>query len=64
MEKIKNFIKGVKQEVYRVSWPDKKLVTKATISVIIFSLFIGIYLWLLDIGFTRMVQFVLSLRGS
>jgi len=64
MEKIKNFIKGVKQEVHRVSWPDRKLVTKATISVIIFSLFIGIYLWLLDIGFTRMVHFVLSLRGS
>ncbi len=64
MEKIKDFLKGVRQEIRRVSWPDKKLVTKATISVIIFSLFIGIYLWLLDIGFTRMIHFVLSLRGS
>lgn len=64
MERIKNFIKGVRQEVDRVAWPDRKLVTKATISVIIFSLLIGIYLWLLDVGFTRMIHLLLSLRGS
>ncbi|ADO45261.1 MAG: preprotein translocase subunit SecE [Hydrogenobacter thermophilus] len=64
MERIKSFIKGVRQEVDRVTWPDRKLVTKATISVIIFSLLIGVYLWLLDVGFTRMIHLLLSLRGS
>ncbi|MFN3813787.1 MAG: preprotein translocase subunit SecE [Aquificaceae bacterium] len=64
MEKIKRFLKEVKQETNRVAWPDRKLVTKATISVIIFSLFIGFYLWLLDLVFTRIIHFLLSLRGS
>jgi len=64
MEKLKTFLRGVRQEIKKVSWPDRKLVTKATISVIIFSLLIGIYLWVLDLAFTRVIHFLLSLRGS
>jgi len=64
MQKIKDFLKGVRSELRRVSWPDRKLVTKATISVIIFSLVVGVYLWVLDLAFTKILSLILALRGT
>ncbi|WP_448583687.1 preprotein translocase subunit SecE [Thermocrinis sp.] len=64
MERIKNFLKGVKQELNKVSWPPRSLAFKATVSVIIFSLIIGFYLWILDIAFVKILNFLLSLRGG
>ena len=64
MNKLFDFLKEVRSELRRVSWPDRKLVTRATISVIIFSLAIGIYLWVLDLAFTRVLYIIFSLRGS
>ncbi|MCX8076348.1 MAG: preprotein translocase subunit SecE [Aquificaceae bacterium] len=63
MEKLKNFIESLKKELDRVSWPGRKMVVKATISVIIFSLAFGISLWVFDLLFTRLIHFLLSLRG-
>jgi len=57
------FLKSARQELDRVSWPDRKLVIKATVSVIIFSLLLGVSLWVFDLAFTRLVHFILSLRG-
>ncbi len=64
MNKVKEFLKGVRAELRRVTWPDRKLVLKATVSVIIFSLIVGVYLWVLDLAFTKLVAFIFSLRGS
>jgi len=64
MGKLKEFLQGVRSELRRVSWPDRKLVTKATISVIIFSLVVGIYLWMLDIAFTKLLSLIFALRGA
>ena len=64
MGKLKEFLKGVRSELRRVSWPDRKLVTKATISVIIFSLLVGVYLWVLDIAFTKVLSLIFELRGA
>ncbi|MEJ7555681.1 MAG: preprotein translocase subunit SecE [Aquificaceae bacterium] len=63
MERLKEFIKSVRKELDRVSWPKRNLVIKATISVIIFSLVFGISLWVFDLIFTRLIHFLLSLRG-
>jgi preprotein translocase subunit SecE len=64
MERIKNFLRSVRQELGRVSWPGRNLAIKATVSVIIFALVVGIYLWVLDITFVRIINFLLSLRGG
>jgi len=64
MDKLKTFLLGVREELRRVIWPPKNTVIKATISVIIFSLVIGVYLWILDLAFTKIISFILSLRGS
>ncbi|MEJ5338066.1 MAG: preprotein translocase subunit SecE [Aquificaceae bacterium] len=63
MERLKEFIRSVKRELDKVSWPTRNLVLKATISVIIFSLAFGISLWVFDLVFTRLIHFLLSLRG-
>jgi len=64
MGKLKEFIQGVRSELRRVTWPDRKLVTKATISVIIFSLVVGVYLWVLDLAFTKILSLIFALRGA
>lgn len=64
MGKLREFLKGVRTELRRVTWPDRKLVTKATISVIIFSLVIGVYLWVLDLAFTKILSLIFALRGA
>ncbi len=64
MGKLRDFLQGVRSELRRVVWPDRKLVTKATISVIIFSLAVGIYLWMLDIAFTKLLSLIFTLRGA
>ena len=62
--KLKEFFEGVRSELKRVTWPTKNLVVKATISVIIFTFVIGIYLWVLDLSFTKVLSFIFALRGS
>ncbi|MDQ7038564.1 MAG: preprotein translocase subunit SecE [Aquificota bacterium] len=64
MGRLKEFLQGVRAELRRVTWPDRKLITKATISVIIFSLVIGVYLWVLDLAFTRILSLIFALRGA
>jgi len=64
MNRLKEFLKGIRAELRRVTWPDRKLVTKATISVIIFSLIIGVYLWVLDLAFTKVLSLIFALRGA
>jgi len=63
MERLKEFVKSVRKELDKVSWPKRNLVIKATISVIMFSLVFGISLWVFDLVFTRLIHFLLSLRG-
>jgi preprotein translocase, SecE subunit, bacterial len=64
MDKILSFLKEVRQELRKVSLPDKKLVIRATVSVIIFSLFFGIYLWIVDLSFTKILSFIFGIWGG
>jgi len=64
MDKILSFLKEVRRELRKVSWPDKKLVIRATVSVIIFSLFFGIYLWIVDLSFTKILSFIFGIWGG
>jgi len=64
MEKLKDFLKDVRSELRRVTWPDRRLVLRATISVIIFSLVVGVYLWVLDLTFAKLLSLIFTLRGA
>jgi preprotein translocase subunit SecE len=49
------FLVEVRNELKRVTWPSKKEVYAATIVVILFSIVLGTFLWLVDLGLDRAV---------
>lgn len=61
MRKVVGFISSVKSEMKKVSWPSRALATRATISVIIFSLSMGLWLWVMDVIFARLIHLLLTL---
>nr|WP_170145569.1 preprotein translocase subunit SecE [Hydrogenothermus marinus] len=58
MNEIIKFLKEVKEELKKVTWPSQELVKNATIAVIIFTLIVSIYLWIWDIVFSRVIDFL------
>jgi preprotein translocase subunit SecE len=49
MEKIKSFFHGVKKEIKRVRWPNKKEMFKNTIAVLLFSFFLGVFFYIINV---------------
>ena len=43
-----SFFKGVKAEFKKITWPDKKILTKKTIAVVVVSLLLGVIITILD----------------
>jgi preprotein translocase, SecE subunit, bacterial len=60
MVKYLNFLKEVFEELKKVAWPSKNLVKTATIAVIVLTLIIALYLWSLDILFTKIIAFIME----
>ena len=63
MEKEKNifkrmgaYLRDVRGEMKKVTWPSKNDLTKTTIAVVIISLFFGVYLFGVDFVFARIFQ--------
>lgn len=54
------FIKEVKTELKQVTWPTKQEVLRMTTAVIAISLVAGIYLGLLDFGFTKLIELIVK----
>jgi preprotein translocase subunit SecE len=53
------FLKDVKDELDRVVWPTRNEVLEASVGIIVLSLFIAFYFWLLDLIFTDMLKFLI-----
>ena len=49
------FLAEVRNELRRVTWPSKKEVYAATVVVILFSIALGTFLWLVDLVLDRAV---------
>jgi preprotein translocase subunit SecE len=60
MVKYINFLKEVFEELKKVTWPSKNLVKTATIAVIVLTLIMALYLWSLDILFTKIIAFIME----
>ncbi len=55
------FLREVKAEVKKVTWPSKNEVYSTTIVVIIATIFFGVYLYLLDLLFSWLISQVKSI---
>ena len=64
LERFRVFMAEVRNELKRGTWPSQKEVYATTVVVILFSIFFGLYLFVLDIGIDRLVQWIFKLFGA
>ena len=62
-ERARLFLSEVRNELKRVTWPSQKEVYATTVVVILTSAFFGIYLFVLDFGLLKLVQWIFHLFG-
>jgi preprotein translocase subunit SecE len=58
-----NFLKEVKAEIKKVTWPSKNEVYSTTIVVILATFFFGFYLYFMDVIFSWVIKQIKSLFG-
>ena len=63
-ERMRVFLSEVRNELKRVTWPSQKEVYATTVVVIAFSVFLGLYLFILDIGIDRVVTWIFNRFGA
>ena len=54
-EKIKKFFKNLKSEFKKIVWPNRSQLVKQTIAVLLISLLLGAFIWLIDLGAKSLV---------
>ncbi|MDH4221105.1 MAG: preprotein translocase subunit SecE [Candidatus Aminicenantes bacterium] len=62
-KRFSNFLKEVKAEVKKVTWPSKNEVYSTTIVVILATFFFGFYLYFMDVIFSWVIKQIKSLFG-
>lgn len=55
-----NFVKGAKEELRKVTWPDRDEVTSFTIVVVITVIIISVFLWFIDTALMKLIQVVMG----
>jgi len=58
-----NFLKDVKSELKKVTWPSRAEVTSTTIVVIAATIFFGFYLFFMDLVFSWLITKIQALVG-
>jgi preprotein translocase subunit SecE len=64
IERARLFLSEVRNELKRVTWPSQKEVYATTVVVILVSVFLGLYLFLLDQFFLNVVQWIFRRFGG
>ncbi|MBU1343372.1 MAG: preprotein translocase subunit SecE [Proteobacteria bacterium] len=59
-QKAMEFLREVKVELKKVTWPTRKQTTGTTIVVIVFVFVVAAFLGLFDLGLSKLVQVVLT----
>ena len=58
------WFREMKSELKKVVWPERKTVVKNTGTVLLYSLGIGVCIWIFDFVMVTAVQMILSLFGA
>ena len=48
MKKVFDYFKGVKKEISRIKWTNKKDLLKYSVSTVVFMLFFGVFFYAID----------------
>jgi len=62
-KKLRNFLRDVRSELKKVTWPAKNEVVSTTIVVIAATIFFGFYLFFMDVIFSWVISQIKSLFG-
>jgi len=54
------FVRESKEELRKVTWPDRDEVTNFTIVVVITVIFISLFLWFIDTGLMTLIKTVMK----
>jgi len=54
------FLKEVRGELNQVTWPPQKEVVRLTGTVVLISLIVGVYIGILDLLFTKLIQLLIG----
>lgn len=63
VSKIKQFIGFVsesREELKKVTWPDRDEVTRFTVVVVVAVIVVSIFLWLIDSGLVALIKAVMN----
>ena len=60
----RRFLSEVRNEMGRVTWPNRKEVYATTIVVILTSIFFGVYLWGVDLLLTQIIDWIYRTLGA
>jgi preprotein translocase subunit SecE len=60
VEKYVNFLKDVKAELKKVAWPSKDETIGTTTVVIIFVVLMAIFLGVIDVTLSKIIQFIVG----
>jgi preprotein translocase subunit SecE len=60
----RRFLSEVRNEMGRVTWPSKKEVYATTLVVILFSVVMGLYLFVVDLALDRFIRWVYRTLGA
>ena len=64
IERARLFLSEVRNELKRVTWPSQKEVYATTVVVILTSIFFGLYLFILDFGLLKFVEWIFHAFGA
>ena len=59
IKRLQEFLKGVEFEMRKVSWPTLEELRGSTAVVLVLSLILVIFLFIVDFGLSRIVSFIL-----
>jgi preprotein translocase subunit SecE len=60
----RRFLSEVRNEMGRVTWPSQKEVYATTVVVILFSVAMGLYLWIVDLSLDGFIRWVYRSLGG
>ena len=62
--RARRFLSDVRSELGRVTWPTRREVWATTVVVILTSLLFGVYLYAVDVGLTKLVEWIYTRVGA
>lgn len=60
MKKIIQFLTEARDELRKVTWPDREEVTSFTIVVVVTVVVVSVFLWAVDTGLMILIQTVMN----